>query len=76
VRHLTQLGVKLHGTAPVKSINLNGRSVKSVTVEPVGQPVEVTADYYVAAVPVEVMSRLVTDAVKAVAPSLANLGEA
>jgi 15-cis-phytoene desaturase len=73
VQHLTQHGVRLHGASPVKSINLKGRSVESVTVEQAGQPAEVTADYYVAAVPVEVMSRLATDAIKSAAPSLANL---
>jgi 15-cis-phytoene desaturase len=73
VRHLTQLGVKLHGASPVGSINLDGGSVRSVTVEKAGQPVEFTADYYIAAVPVEVMSRLATDAIRSAAPSLANL---
>ena len=32
------------------------------------------ADYYIAALPVEIMSGLVTDEMKALAPSLANLG--
>jgi len=34
----------------------------------------VTADYYVAALPVEVMTSLLTDDLKAAAPSLANIG--
>jgi len=57
LRHLTQLGVNLHAAAPVVSINLDGGSVRSVTVEAAGQPAEVAADYYIAAVLVEVMSR-------------------
>ena len=73
VRYLTQLGVKLHGASPVRSINLDGGSVKSVALEPAGQPVEVTADYYIAALPVEVMRGLATDAIKTAAPSLASL---
>ena len=56
LRHLTQLGVNLHAAAPVVSINLEGGSVRSVTVEAAGQPAEVAADYCIAAVPVEVMS--------------------
>jgi 15-cis-phytoene desaturase len=57
----------------VGSINLDGGSVRSVTVELAGRPAEVTADYYIAAVPVEVMSRLATDEIRTKAPSLANL---
>ena len=73
VRHLIQLGVKLHATAPVGSINLDDGSVRTVTVELAGRPAEVTADYYVAAVPVEVISRLVTNEIRTKVPSLANV---
>lgn len=72
--HLAGLGVKLHQAWQVKSINLAGGLVNSVTGEQAGQAVEVTADYYIAALPVEVMNTLATDGIKTVAPSLANLG--
>ncbi len=75
VSYLKQLGVKLHDGSPVRSINLDSGSVKSITVEQAGQPREVSADYYVAALPVEVISPLVTDAMKTAAPSLANLSK-
>jgi uncharacterized protein with NAD-binding domain and iron-sulfur cluster len=44
-----------------------------VSVDRDGLPVEVTADFYVAAVPVEVMQRLVTDDLQKAAPSLSGL---
>jgi uncharacterized protein with NAD-binding domain and iron-sulfur cluster len=75
VAYLSYLGVSLHSQAQVKSINVAGGVVKSVTLDQVGRAGEVTADYYVAALPVEVMSTLVTGAVKEAGPSLANLGK-
>ncbi len=75
VAHLTALGVKLHPASRVKSIDLADGLVKGITVDQSGQAVHAAADYYIAALPVEVMSTVVTDSVKIAAPSLANLGK-
>lgn len=75
-KHLKErLGVTLVADATVRSLNLAGDRLRSVTVERGGQVSEVSADYYVSAVPVEVMQELVTGDIRAAAPSLANLRE-
>ena len=74
-RHLTErLGVDLQPNAVLRSFNLAGDRLRSVTLERAGGLEEVTADYYVAAVPIEVMQRLVTPELARVAPSLSKLG--
>jgi uncharacterized protein with NAD-binding domain and iron-sulfur cluster len=45
-----------------------------VTIEQDGRLLDITADYYVAALPVEVMTSLLTDDLKRAAPSMANIG--
>lgn len=73
-RHLTErLGVTLHASALLRSFNVSGNRLRSVTVERDGRPEEVTADFYVAAVPVEVMQTLVTPELAQAAPSLAKI---
>jgi hypothetical protein len=47
--------------------------IRSVTAERNGEMPEITADYYISALPVEIMTRLVDDSLKALAPSLATL---
>src|SRR6185436_9776761 len=55
-RHLTErLGVSFQANAVLRSFNVAGNRLRSVTVERAGRLEEVTADYYVAAVPIEVM---------------------
>ena len=61
--------------ATVRSFNLSGDRIRSVSVERNGQLEEVTADFHVAAMPVEVMQGLVTPELTRAAPSLARLGE-
>ena len=74
--HLTgRLGVTLVPNATVRSFNLTGDRIGSVSVEREGRLEEVTADFYVAALPVEVMQGLVTPELVHAAPSLARLGE-
>ena len=74
--HLTdRLGVRLVPNATVRSFNLAGGRIRSVSVERNGQLEEVTADFHVAAMPVEIMQRLVTPELERAAPSLARLGE-
>jgi 15-cis-phytoene desaturase len=72
--HLTgRLGVELVPNATVRSLNPAGDTLRSVSVEHDGQVVEITADFYVAAVPVEIMQGLVTDELQKAAPSLSGL---
>ena len=74
--HLTdRLGVTLIPNATVRAFNLQGDRISSVSVERNGQFDAVTADYYVAAMPVEVMQGLLTPELTRAAPSLARLGE-
>jgi uncharacterized protein with NAD-binding domain and iron-sulfur cluster len=75
-RHLTErLGVVLQPNATLRSLNLAGDRLSSVTVERDGQPTDVTADFYIAAVPLEVMRDFVTPDIARAAPSLSRLGE-
>lgn len=70
--YLEKLGVEFHNAVRVAEIAADGPRVTSITLEG-GQTVE--ADYFVAALPVEVMSALVTDELKHAAPSIVNLDQ-
>jgi 15-cis-phytoene desaturase len=73
-RYLSErLGVTLVSDAAVQRLNVKNDRLNSVSVEMSGQLVDVAADFYVSAVPVEVMQALVTDDVRTAAPSLAGL---
>ena len=61
--------------ATVQQIHAGSSGVTSVSVELNGQMEEVTADYYIAAMPVEIMAALVTDELKRLAPSLGGLNQ-
>jgi uncharacterized protein with NAD-binding domain and iron-sulfur cluster len=71
--HLEALGVRFHRGAKVVSISSSGSRVTDVTIENGSGQAKVTADYYIAALPVEVMTALVSDELRRAAPSLANL---
>ena len=71
--YLRGRGVEYHLNARVRSIEMNGGVVRGVMVEQERSVREVTADYYVSALPVEVMATLVTDQVVRADPSLANI---
>jgi 15-cis-phytoene desaturase len=73
VDYLQRQGVVFHSSVQVDAFELDGGRIRAVHASSNGNPLEITADYYIAAMPVEVMSRLVTPALKTVAPSLANL---
>jgi uncharacterized protein with NAD-binding domain and iron-sulfur cluster len=70
-----RLGVTLVPNATLRSFNLAGDRLRSVSIERNGQLEEVTADFHVAAMPVEIMQGLVTPELMRAAPSLARLGE-
>ena len=67
--HLERLGVEIRRDAPVEGIQLAGGRVAGATVA--GAPV--TADHYVAAVPVEIMRLLAGPELRAAEPRLKRL---
>jgi len=71
--YLTSRGVRYHLGANVASINCQDGLVRSATVTEGGVTTDVTADYYVAALPIEVMSGLVTPEMLKGDPTLANI---
>ncbi len=72
-QHLRNLGVEFHVGSRLIGLQTDGIRVSGATVETAAVRSEVTADFYVAALPVEVMAALMTDDLKRAAPSLANL---
>jgi len=73
VDYLERQGVVFHAAVQVTGFALESGRVRSVQAIEIVNPVEIAADYYIAAMPVEVMSALLTPTLKAAAPSLANL---
>jgi uncharacterized protein with NAD-binding domain and iron-sulfur cluster len=73
IAHLNALGVNMQGDSTVRSFELEGGRVARVVVEQAGKTAEVTGDYFVCALPVEIMAGLVTENIKNAAPSLAHL---
>ncbi len=73
IAYLKALGVNLQGNCSVRSLELDGRRIGKVLIDQGGKPAPIIADFYVSALPVEIMTGLVTNDVKNAAPSLANL---
>jgi uncharacterized protein with NAD-binding domain and iron-sulfur cluster len=71
--YLRRQGVEYHLNARVRSIEMDGGVVRGVMVEQDRSVREVTADYYVAALPIEVMATIVTDQMVRADPGLANI---
>jgi 15-cis-phytoene desaturase len=71
--YLRQRGVDLQGGTTIKVLNTFSGGIQSVSAERDGKPHEITADYYISALPVEIMATLVDDSLKALVPSLAGL---
>jgi uncharacterized protein with NAD-binding domain and iron-sulfur cluster len=69
-QYLQKLGVEFHPGTSVNGIQTDGTRVTGIAVD-AGQPIE--ADFYIMAVPIEVMASLLTDDLKRAAPSMANL---
>jgi uncharacterized protein with NAD-binding domain and iron-sulfur cluster len=72
-KHLQDLGVQFHAGSSLIGIETDGKRVTGATVETAAGRSQVTADFYIAALPVEKMAALVSDDLKRAAPSLANL---
>ena len=73
IQYLKKLGVEFFPGNRVVAIETAGGRVTGTIVETVSGRSSITADYYIAALPVEVMGALMTDELKGAAPSLANL---
>jgi uncharacterized protein with NAD-binding domain and iron-sulfur cluster len=73
--YLRSLGVEYHFDSEVLAINCQNGSIRSATVNTKGKTREVTGDYFVAAVPVERMAKLVTPSLVAAEPKLGLLAE-
>jgi len=73
--YLKQRGVTMNAGVTVQQIHAGSSGVTSVSAGRNGQTQEVTADYYIAAMPVEIMAGLVTDELRQLAPSLAALNQ-
>lgn len=71
--HLRALGVEYHLDAEVRGLAFDGTRVTGVTVRRNGTESVERADWYVAAVPVERMNRLLTDAMIAADPVLGGI---
>jgi uncharacterized protein with NAD-binding domain and iron-sulfur cluster len=72
-QYLRKLGVEFYPGTRVTGIETDGARVTGAVLQSAAGPSRITADFYIAALPVEVMAALVTDNLKRVAPSLANL---
>lgn len=73
--YLRQRSVVFESSAPVKQIRATAAGVTAITIEQNGISRDILSDYYIAAMPVEVMAGLVNEQLKAAAPSLANLNK-
>ncbi len=73
LHHLRKLGVDYRFHTEVESISCDRTRVREVTATRNGVTESVTADHFVAALPVEVMRRLVTDGMRAAEPRLSGL---
>ncbi len=71
--HLRGLGVTLHAEHGVAGIACDGHRITGVTVQTPAGPEAVTADHYVAALPVERLRLLVSPELRAAEPRLAAL---
>ena len=71
--HLRALGVDYRHEHQVQELHCQGGRLTGVTVVSQGQPFEDSADFYVAALPVEVMRLVASDALKQAEPRLARI---
>jgi 15-cis-phytoene desaturase len=72
-QYLEKLGVAIHCGRSVAVIETDGKRVTGATLTGADGRATVTADFYIAALPVEVMASLMTPELKRAAPPLANL---
>jgi uncharacterized protein with NAD-binding domain and iron-sulfur cluster len=73
--YLRQQGVAIVTLSALDHFNFNGANITGAVINQPGGQKTVQADFYLLAVPVEVAASLFTDAMKAAAPSLANVSQ-
>ena len=73
VQHLQKLGVEFQTECRLTGMAADQGRITEAAVDCATGPTAVRADFYLAALPVEVISALMTDDLKRAAPSLANL---
>ena len=73
LEHLTAMGLVYHLDAEVTEIHVGGGRIEGATVRMGGKTLQATGDWFIGALPVERMAPLVTPAMTALDPSLANL---
>jgi uncharacterized protein with NAD-binding domain and iron-sulfur cluster len=71
--HLRTLGVDYHLEAGVTRIHCQGDRITGVVIEEKGREHEVTADYYISALPAEIIRSLLTPEMLHAEPALAQL---
>lgn len=60
VQYLQAKGVKFYKSTPLTQILFDGRKITGFVVNQNGNPVTVTADFYVSSIPVEKLEPLIT----------------
>jgi len=75
MEHLKRLHVTCHRGAEVREINCHGGAVESVTIGHGDRLARVEGDYFIFALPVERLARLLSPSLLALDPSLKNLHE-
>jgi 15-cis-phytoene desaturase len=73
LQHLRSMGVDYHTSAAVRAINCQGRRITGVDISEAGRTTTQTADYYVSALPVEIMRDLVTEDIARAEPALGEI---
>ncbi|HEY3837254.1 MAG TPA: FAD-dependent oxidoreductase [Bryobacteraceae bacterium] len=73
VDYLESKNVRLESGVTIQQFQMGAGGIAGVLAAQDGQQKLIQADYYLAAMPIEIMSGLVTDAMKAAAPSLSGL---
>jgi uncharacterized protein with NAD-binding domain and iron-sulfur cluster len=75
VTSLRQRGVDLQNGITITGFEVSGNRITSVAAKTEAETRQITADYFISALPAEVMTPLVDSPLKAAAPSLANFAK-
>jgi uncharacterized protein with NAD-binding domain and iron-sulfur cluster len=73
LEHLRSMAVDYHTNATVSSISCQGGRITGVDISEAGRSTTRTADYYVSALPVEIMRDLVTEEMARAEPALGQI---
>jgi len=73
MQHLTKKGVKFNFNSPLKKFSCNSTLITSATVTQNNTDKNVKADFYLSALPVEVMSKILTADLISLDPTLKNI---